>query len=233
MNSFTRIRAVSFDVGGTLIETRPSVGQVYAQVAARFGVKNLVPEVLTHQFLEAWRTKGEFDYSPEAWFEIVRRAFSNRAVDLPPEFFPAVYARFAEADVWRIYDDVLPTLDNLASADMPLAIVSNWDDRLRPLLDRLELRSYFETVIPSCDVAFHKPSPVIFELVIRRLGLPPEEILHVGDHYLEDVEGARSAGLQAVQLVRNGQKTADYQITSLMELPVLVENAGRCLLPAS
>jgi putative hydrolase of the HAD superfamily len=222
-----RIRAVSFDVGGTLIETRPSVGHIYAQIAELHGVQALHPDVLTRQFHLAWKTKGEFDYSQPAWFELVRRTFASRAQELPEEFFPAVFDQFARPDAWQIHPDVLPTLEALANYDIPLAIVSNWDERLRPLLEGLGLRSYFEVVIPSCEVAFHKPSPVIFELLVRKLGLPPEEILHVGDHFTEDVEGAHGAGLQALQLVRNEPKTADYHIASLLELPPIVE-AARC-----
>jgi putative hydrolase of the HAD superfamily len=113
-----------------------------------------------------------------------------------------------------------------------MAIVSNWDDRLKPLMSNLKLAGYFDTIINSSAVAFHKPCQVIFEMAVRRLGLPPEEILHVGDHFREDWEGARTAGLQAVQLVRglDHQARAPYQIASLLEVPQLVASAGHHLL---
>jgi FMN phosphatase YigB (HAD superfamily) len=79
-------------------------------------------------------------------------------------------------------------------------------------------------------VAFHKPSPVIYEVAVRQLGLPPEQILHVGDHFLEDVEGARSAGLQSLHLVRGALHKTAGQITSLLEVPTVVELAGGHLL---
>lgn len=230
MHPVKHISAVSFDVGGTLISTRTAVGQIYATVAADFGVKDLNAEWLNGQFLEAWKNKGDFDFSRAHWYELVRRTFGARSIDLPGEFFPAVFHRFGEPDVWQIHADVLPVLDELAGKGIPMAVVSNWDDRLRPLLKRLGLAGYFETIVPSSEVAFHKPSPVVFEEVVRKLSLPPDEILHVGDHYIEDVEGARGAGLQAVQLLRGGNGDAAYQISGLWAVPPLVDLAGERLI---
>ncbi|MEI7732382.1 MAG: HAD-IA family hydrolase [Verrucomicrobiota bacterium] len=226
MRPVKHVRAVSFDVGGTLIGTSTAVGEIYATVAADFGLKDLDAEWLDRQFLEVWKHKVDFDYSRANWFELVRRTFGARSADLPGEFFPAVFHRFGEPDVWRIHPDVLPVLDELAGKGIPMAVVSNWDDRLRPLLKRLGLAGYFETIIPSSEVAFHKPSPVVFEEVVRKLRIPPEQILHIGDHYIEDVEGARGAGLQAVQLVRNGKGAAEYHISGLWEVPPLVDSSG-------
>lgn len=224
------VGAVSFDVGGTLIEARPSVGEVYAQVAREFGLLGLQPATLEQRFHEAWRAKTDFDYSQEAWFELVRQTFGERAVDLPEPFFPAIYDRFAQPQAWHLFDDVLPVLDELASHDIRMAIVSNWDERLRPLLARLGLASYFDVIVPSCEVAFHKPSPVVFEQAIRKLGLPPERILHVGNHYAQDVEGARSAGMQSLQIVRSRPRAALHEISTLLELPAIIEAAGCSLL---
>jgi putative hydrolase of the HAD superfamily len=229
MMELKRIRAVSLDVGGTLIAARPSVGHIYAAVAAEFGVNGLEAAALDRLFAEVWRSKGDFDYTREAWYGIVRRTFGASAGALPAGFYPAVYERFERADTWHVHDDVLPALEELASHGVPLAIVSNWDSRLRPLLADLKLAGYFDVIIPSCEVAFHKPDPVVFEMAVRQLGLPPERILHVGDHYQEDVEGARAAGLQALQLVRGGA-APDGQIGSLLALPAIVESAGRHLL---
>ena len=54
------VAAITFDVGGTLIEPWPSVGHAYAEVAARHGV-HVAPEEITQRFVEAWRQRGEFD----------------------------------------------------------------------------------------------------------------------------------------------------------------------------
>ncbi len=219
MTYFANVRAVTFDVGGTLIAPHPSVGHVYAEVAARHGVTNVSPEVLNRNFSAAWRSRRNFNHTFEDWAALVDATFSGlTSAPASRTFFPALYQRFAEADAWRIYDDVLPALDALASKGIPLGIVSNWDDRLRPVLQQLRLESYFETIVVSCEVAFTKPSPVIFGLVAQKLGLPPESILHVGDSSKEDFEGASAAGLHALLLDRGNQSAAGGQIRSLRDL---------------
>src|SRR5262249_14490511 len=94
----------------------------------------------------------------------------------------------------------------------------NWDDRLRPLLRALALDKYFEAILVSCESAFTKPSSVMFNLAAETLGFASEQVLHVG-HSLElDVEGARSAGMNAAWLRRGGAASGDEQISSLREV---------------
>jgi putative hydrolase of the HAD superfamily len=219
-----RIQAVTFDVGGTLIEPWPSVGHIYAEVATRFDVR-AEPEALNAGFRAAWKAKRDFDYSRAAWFDLVRATF-GAGQELPPEFFPAVYERFAEPDAWRIFDDVLPTLDALATQGIRLAAISNWDERLEPLLRRLDLHRWFEAVVVSCDVRFTKPSSAIFAHALRKLALPAEAVIHVGDGVAEDFEGAHAAGLGAVLVRRDGGgEDAARAIRSLRELPSWLSDA--------
>lgn len=212
-----QIQAVTLDVGGTLIQPWPSVGQLYAEVAERFGVR-ADAERLDRQFTAAWRAKRGFDYSRAAWLDLVEQSFSGTAQPLPAGFFDAVYEHFAEPGAWRVFDDVLPTLDALARRGIRLAVISNWDERLERLLDRLDLRHRFELVIVSCDAGFTKPSPAIFHLTVARLALAPEAVLHIGDSRTEDVDGARAAGLHARLIRRNVPPIAGEQVSSLHEL---------------
>src|SRR5206468_471298 len=155
--------------------------------------------------------------------ELVDKAFDGLCRPPPSRtFFPDIYQRFAETAAWRIYDDVLPALDALASRDVQLAVISNWDERLRPLLKQLRLECYFETIIVSCEVGFTKPSPVVFEHASRNMGLAPTHILHVGDNLEEDIVGAATAGFQAVLVDRHSASQADGRILSLRDLESLV-----------
>jgi|SRR5919108_2756681 putative hydrolase of the HAD superfamily len=219
MHQRFRIDALTFDIGGTLIAPHPSVGHVYAEVAARHGVTNLSPERLNRQFAAAWRARTDFNHTREDWAALVDDTFAGLVRPPPSQsFFPVIYERFADAAAWKIYDDVLPTLDALASKGIPMAVVSNWDERLRPLLEELRLESYFEAIVVSCEVAFPKPSPVIFQHATQKLGLPPGSILHIGDSWSEDYEGAKAAGLQALLLDRSRHFAGDEHLRSLREL---------------
>lgn len=216
------IEAVTFDVGGTLINPWPSVGDIYVEVANEFGVE-ASPDFINWNFKDAWKSRHNFDYSQEAWFRIVRESFGVQGAKLPEEFFPAVYQRFAEPDVWIVFGDVVRTLEDLAARELKLGIVSNWDDRLIPLLDRLGLKKYFDSIIVSCNVGFTKPSPVIFEQAIRWLKVEPRRMLHIGDSAKEDGGGAESAGIHWRLVARGRKISKENEIPSLMDLPRLLD----------
>ena len=209
------IHAVTFDVGGTLIEPWPSVGAVYAAVAAEHGFLNLRPEILNRQFAAAWRSKKHFDHSQTAWRKLVDAAFAGL---LPSAtFFPALYERFGRASAWKIFDDVVPCLERLKQRGLKIGIISNWDERLRPLLQELDLASWFDRIVISCELGCHKPSRLIFERAAELLAVPAGSMLHVGDNAEEESDGACSAGMRALLINRYGQHRQNA-ITSLQEL---------------
>jgi putative hydrolase of the HAD superfamily len=219
-----QIKAVTFDVGGTLIEPWPSVGHVYAEVAARHGLKTFFPEQLNARFKEAWKSRGRFDYTRQDWAELVDEVFGSPvATATGGSFFAELYERFAQSDAWRVFDDVAPTLDALASRGIRLAVISNWDERLRGLLSRLNLDRYFEALAISCEVGFPKPSRAIFQQAAADLDLRAGAILHVGDSLEMDIEGAKAAGFHALQIHRAAGATPNKDLHSLAELPARID----------
>jgi putative hydrolase of the HAD superfamily len=219
MSQSGKIQAVTFDVGGTLINPWPSVGHVYAEVAARHGIRNLSAEVLQARFRAAWRACKNFNDTKAGWMELVDEVFHGLAAEPPSvTFFPELYERFARPDAWRIFDDVPPALEELTARGMRLGVISNWDERLRELLRGLRLDNYFETIIISCEAGYSKPSPVIFERAAEGLGLPPGSVLHVGDSLEMDVRGAESAGFHAVQIRRGKEQIGAGEIKTLAEV---------------
>src|SRR6185369_1200106 len=148
--SLKEVGAVTFDVGGTLIECRPSVGHIYAEVAARSGHANISPELLDRKFKTAWSKLKDFRHTRQQWADLVDATFHGLIKSLPSKtFFPELYERFSEPEAWRIFDDVVPVLEDLRGNGIKLGVISNWDDRLRPLLRKLHLDSYFQTIIVS------------------------------------------------------------------------------------
>lgn len=213
------IRAVTFDVGGTLIQPWPSVGHVYAEVAACHGCAGVSIEALNRQFAAAWRALKCFNYTRQEWATVVEATFFGLIDGAPTRtFFSELYDRFSEPGAWRIFPDVLPTLKTLKARGLMLGIISNWDRRLGPLLRRLKLKDQFDIVVVSCHVGAPKPARVIFEQAARRLRLPPEAMLHVGDDLDLDVRGAQAAGLQSVWLRRSDEANRRDGIRTLNEL---------------
>ena len=214
-----KIQAVTFDVGGTLIECWPSVGHIYAETAARHGHPLLDPAVLNRNFKAAWREFKDFSHTASDWSALVDATFRGLIEPLPSQtFFPQLFDRFAQPEVWHIFEDVLPTLRALHSNGVRLGIVSNWDKRLRPLLHELDLDAYFESIVVSCEVGARKPAGQIFDSACATLGVDRSEILHVGDSLEMDFQGARAAGLQAIWLRRGARQRRQGTIKTLREL---------------
>lgn len=221
--AYLDVDAITFDVGNTLITTWPSVGHVYAEIAARHGCVGVTAELLEARFRAVWPGRLHLAETRAGWQQVVDEIFEG-LVDAPPSrtFFGELFDRFIQPDVWRIYDDVLPALDRLAAQGLRLAVVSNWDERLRAVLRGLALDARFESIVVSCEVGHAKPHPAIFAEATRRLGLPANRILHIGDNPDADLHGARNAGLHALQISRSAPEQGPDHLQSLLQLPELL-----------
>lgn len=220
------IKAVTFDVGGTLIAPWPSVGEVYAEVAAGHGVV-VPPEVLSARFKAAWRTFSPFENSRANWAQLVDETFRGLCDSLPSTtFFPELYARFARADAWRIFPDVFPALEALTARGIRLGILSNWDERLRGLLSGLGLDRHFQTFTISCEVGCSKPAARIFQRAAEQLGVAPGSILHVGDSMEMDVAGSEAAGFQSVLIERSTTVAGRRAVCALTDLVGIIDESG-------
>ena len=116
-------------------------------------------------------------------------------------FFEAAYSHFAEAGVWELYPEVIDVLTEL-EPDFRLAVISNFDGRLRMILEQLGISKLFSTLAISSEIGADKPDPFIFQRAAELCGVAPSEALHVGDDPVRDWEGAARAGIAVFQLER-------------------------------
>ncbi|KXZ52974.1 hypothetical protein GPECTOR_8g346 [Gonium pectorale] len=86
-----------------------------------------------------------------------------------PEVSEAIYEYYARAEAWHVMPGAVEALQRLKGAGVLLAVVSNFDTRLRPLLRRLGVEGLFDAVIVSAEVLAEKPNPVIFDAAVRAL----------------------------------------------------------------
>ena len=127
------------------------------------------------------------------------------------------------SSVFSLYDDVVPCLDQLQSAGLQMAVVSNWDISLHRTLRSFGLSDYFETVVASMEIGIEKPDERIFRAALEKLGVLPTEALHVGDNPLDDYRGARGAGMDAVVIDRQTNSTSRVFLKSLSDLAERLE----------
>ncbi len=101
----------------------------------------------------------------------------------------------------RLYDDAIPFLDRLRSADIKIAIVSNCSEHTRPLLTQLGIIPLADAVILSCEVGAAKPSAEIYLRALDQLGVAATAALFVDDQ-TSYCAGAAALGIATVQIVR-------------------------------
>lgn len=212
--SHRKYKAVLLDAGGTLLQPHRPVGEIYCETARRYGGE-FDPGLMEKAFREVFKSTPEIpveraasatDYF-EWWRELVyacldrldaksQAAFYERR----SAYFQELYDVFAHPDVWEIMPDALEVIGRLKSNGYRLALVSNWDLRLRPLMDRLDLTPHFEVMVISSEVGVEKPHPAIFHKTLEHLRLAPEEVCHVGDSPAHDEIGAREAGIDYIHV---------------------------------
>lgn len=220
-----QVRAVFFDLAGTLIHVRGGLGHQYALIAKEFGVI-VDPKAIDDVFGQALRAAGPMREDERGfWKSLVRDAHARAgtAMDDPTfdRYFERLFEHFAGADAWEVYPDVVPALDQLVRNGLILGLVTNFDRRVIRLLPAVGLDSYFSSLAIPAYAGVSKPERAIFDYALSRHGLQPDEAMQVGDSPEEDVGGAEAAGLRAVLLDRRGRYAgADpAPIRSLDELP--------------
>lgn len=143
------------------------------------------------------------------WRELVGRTFAS-ATNVShwqgfDDCFEKLFRHFAVADAWRVAPGAREVLVELRKRRVRTGVVSNFDHRLHGLLEALRLRPLLDAVVLPSDAGAAKPDPRIFRLALQRIGVSSGEALYVGDDPQEDLEGARAAGLTAVNVTELGR----------------------------
>ncbi len=118
-----------------------------------------------------------------------------------------------------LFDDVIPVLSRLKT-QFTLVALTNGNAHIR----HTGLADYFDFQISAADVQAAKPDPAMFFQAMQQAGVRPENTLHIGDHPLHDIQGARNAGVDAAWLRRFGQQwdlqeaAPEQQFLNLLDL---------------
>ncbi len=195
-----RVRAISFDCYGTLIDWESGLAEALAAVlgpAARsLGRERLLALFAAH---EARLERPPF----RRYREVLRAALAGVGADLgvrvPPERADALAAALPG---WPPFADTVAALAALARR-FELGVLSNVDDDLFAAT-RARLGVEFRWVVTAEQVGAYKPSRRNFERLLEVTGLPPSAIVHAAQSRYHDVAPARELGLRTVWVDRRG-----------------------------
>lgn len=218
---------VFFDAVGTLLHPEPPAPVVYAAVGRRFGSR-LDEAEIAQRFRAAFLRQEQADHSIGLrtseerewmrWRAIVAEVLDD--VSDPEGCFAELHSHFARPNAWRCEPHTSHVLEALAGRGHRLGIASNFDARLRGVVEGLSDLRLVRQLVISSEIGWRKPAPSFFAEMCQRVASPPGRIVYVGDDENNDYAGARACGLQAILLDPTRRPTVPPEavITSLMDL---------------
>lgn len=228
MAAFKDIRAISIDLDDTLWPIEPVIRLAEERlhdwldsycpaVTEGYSIEDLRDMRVTHAQAHPLRAH-DFTWLRRNTLKQILREYGYGDEHLETAFEVFFAARH---DV-TLYDDVLPGLTALAPR-YPLACLSNGNADV----NRIGLEQHFRFSLNAREVGQPKPHRAMFDEACRRFELLPHEVLHVGDHPVQDIDGAADAGLRTVWVNRNGaafsgNRAPDGEVGSLAELVELL-----------
>ncbi len=218
------VRGVIFDLGSTLVSheyynrwpaLRPRMIEALMADLRAQGLP-LDDAVFADTFT---RTFSEFDEQRQTHFKEVTSEYTLRAaldsLHLNAEGLDiarALAAFFGPSEaLWKPMPGLYAMLDTLQARGLRLAIVSNAADNanVQRMIDNAHLRLYFDPIVVSASIGVRKPNPRIFGPVLAYWGIPPAEIVMVGDTLGADVLGAQHVGLKSVWVTMEAETPAN------------------------
>jgi putative hydrolase of the HAD superfamily len=212
MISTNDIKAIWFDLDGTLRHSIPSGGDVFTDYVMTLGLDVHEDARLRAARWEHLYWASSVDLRDDLlahsgdtenfWIEYSRRRLV--ALGASPEwaiqFAPNVSKHMGE--FYRpesiVPEDVRRALPQLQQAGYLLGVISNRDHPFQDLLNELGIGEFFEFSLAAGEVNTFKPEPGVFEHALGRTDLSARDVVYVGDNYYADVVGARRAGLRPV-----------------------------------
>jgi putative hydrolase of the HAD superfamily len=240
------IRALLFDVNGTLIDIETDEGMdecyraaghflSYQGIYLRRGeVRDLYFRVMKEQFAASKEAYPEFDVV-QVWREILRRCATPYTRSLSPEKLAQMPLFLAELQrgISRKRLVAFPqTREVLAQLRTRYALAAVSDAQSAygvPELRAAGLAEYLAPIIISGDYGYRKPDVRLFQAALAGLRVRPEEAIFIGNDPFRDIQGARRAGMKTILFCPRGnpggapENEPDYLLYQYQDLPRAVE----------
>ncbi len=205
-----RIRAICFDLDDTLWPSRPvleAAEQRFYQQLQRLAPELTAqhsPDALRDHRLQLLQQQPELRHHISRWrclsLEILLRecGYGERSHDIVHEAFHHFIEARQQVELYAHAKTVLATL----SREYQLVSLTNGNAELQ----RQPCSRYFSACLKAEDIGISKPHEAAFQAAVAATGCAVEEVVHIGDHPRDDIEGATNAGLRAVQALMPGLK---------------------------
>ena len=231
--------AISFDIGGTLIE--PSFLPVF-EVHKKFILQKCgddcsfsdeeITDALDVAEKEVWELVPEKDvhyfFSDEDWTErnriILRTLGITEMLDERAGHMQTLWTEIIAANPHTLKPDAKDTLEQLKHRGYSLAISTNWHNP-RELLNSFGIYDEFQSIQFSIVPDYCKSAPYMLIQNAREMGVNPLKCAFIGDDVMRDIPAAKRAGMHPILIVTEGREIPpdDEGITIIHELNELLE----------
>ena len=239
----TKCKVVLFDLGSTLIYSKDPWPPIYEQadrelveVLQQSGISLEIKAFSSEfeTFLDSYYAARTSPIEKTTFYDLKeileQKGYRDAPASVMRTALDAMYAITQQN--WYIEPDAISALQTLREQGYRLGIVSNTSDdqNVQKLIDRWELRPYFETIITSAGCGIRKPDRRIFQLALNHFRVLPEQIVMVGDTLEADILGANQMGFYSVWITRRVQIPEEGElaiqpqavISTLNEIPGLL-----------
>ena len=205
------IKAILFDLDGTLRHHIPSGGDTFTNHAISLGLvigeeDRLRAARWEHYYFanspEIKTDSALFKDEEKFWVTFGRRRLialgcsPAQAEELALQL--SAHMRANHHPQVHILEETHPILSTLKNSGYILGMVSNREKPYDEELEKMGLRDYFTFTLAAGEIKSYKPDRAIFEEALRRAGTSASETMYVGDNYFADIVGSRRAGLRPV-----------------------------------
>lgn len=225
--NFRPFKLITFDITGTLLKYRSSPAVEYSNVLKKYGVEvrlSTLNDLINKNWKFMTKKHPNFGLDTGIGWEKYWRTFAQNVFNKTFEIenvtvnvsmntiIDDLMATYSTGETFEVQNGAIEVLEYLKKEEIVLGVLSNYDPRIKSMINNLGLSHYFKFILSSYEVKSEKPDSKIFreaELFVNNCS-DRKSFLHVGDSYSLDFNGAKNAGWSACLIHTNKNIIEQY-----------------------